>query len=324
MRIPLGVLLLVLVTGCSSPQRSVDFEQASHDPDKSYEPKLAVILGGGGIKGFVHIGVIKAFEEEGIKPDFIVGTSIGSLAGALWSAGHSAAEMEQFALELENADLFDWTLLKAGGFLQGDRFESRVRQTLKGKKFSDLLVPFVAVATDLEKGQKTEFNQGDVAQAVRASSSVVGIFVPTQVSGRSYLDGDYVGTVPVESAKRRKAQIIFAVDVTSALPVVPVKSSSDIENRSMEILRRHQIDLELGLAHFVIRPLITEPFSYRQLMDRKKMIELGYQETKNRITELKSLLSKNEAEARRSPSSLKKSAPNSVNGSHRNSPKKNH
>lgn len=283
--------LTLSLAACSTPKKMPDsFETTTHDSTITYSPKLAVVLGGGGIKGFVHVGVIKAFEEEGLKPDLIVGTSIGSLAGALWASGYSAAEIEKFALEIENADIFDWTLFQAGGFLKGELYEQKVRDKLQGKKFSELKIPFIAIATDLEKGTKTEFNSGDVAQAVRGSSSVAGIFIPAKIGKNLYLDGDYVGTVPVQSARQRNAKVIFAADISHALPPMTSKKASDVEERAQAILRRHQIDLELEQAQFSIRPLAQEEFNYRALMDRAKMIELGYIEAKKQIPGLKEAL----------------------------------
>lgn len=286
-----GTMILGLCfLGCSSHPKKENYETPKATQIDYKKPKLAVALGGGGVKGYVHIGAIKALEEAGIQPDLITGVSIGSLAGALWASGMKAEEIESLAKKIENGDVFDWSIFRSGGWIKGQKYEDLVRKALQSARFEQLKTPLIVVAAELGSGNKVSFNSGDVAQAVRASSSVAGIFIPTKIDSTEYLDGDYVGTVPVTAAQEAGAQIIFAVDITSAVSPLYSRSSDAIRDHTYEILRKHQVELELKSAQFSIRPLADQPFSLRKMMGRQELISLGYQETLKVIPSLKARL----------------------------------
>lgn len=283
-------LLGFLLWGCSSSPKKENYETPKATVIDYKKPRLAVALGGGGVKGYVHIGAIKALEEAGLQPDLITGVSIGSLAGALWASGMKAEEIESLAKKIENGDVFDWSIFRSGGWIKGQKYEDLVRKALQSARFEQLKTPLIVVAAELGSGNKVAFNSGDVAQAVRASSSVAGIFLPTKIESTEYLDGDYVGTVPVTAAKEAGAQVIFAVDITSAVSPLYSRSTDAIRDHTYEILRKHQVELELRGADFSIRPLVNKPFNYRNMIDRQELIELGYQETLKVIPTLKARL----------------------------------
>src|SRR5512133_4393756 len=151
------------------------------------KPKIALVLGGGAARGFAHIGVIRTLEQEKIPVDMVVGTSVGSLIGAIYAADRNSFELEWTAFQLEKDDLFDFGVLStvAGmGFAKGDKLEAWVKGHIKTANIEQLKVPFAAVATDLNWGQKVVLDRGSVARAVRASSAIPGVFQPVQHQGK--------------------------------------------------------------------------------------------------------------------------------------------
>lgn len=283
------VFLCMISLGCSSSPKKDIYESPKATEIDYKKPKLAVALGGGGVKGYVHIGAIKALEEAGIKPELITGVSIGSLAGALWASGMKSQEIELMAKKIENGDVFDWSIFRSGGWIKGQKYEDLVREALGSARFNQMKIPLVVVATELGSGNKVAFNSGDVAQAVRASSSVAGIFLPTKIDSTEYLDGDYVGSVPVTAAKEAGAQVVFAIDISSALSPLSSRSTDALREHTYEILRKHQVALELKDADFSIRPLVDRPFNFENL-DRDELIQLGYQQTLKVLPTLKAKL----------------------------------
>ena len=173
-----------------------------------------IALGGGGAKGFAHVGVLKVFEREGISFDVISGTSIGALVGAVYAAGNIAAlEKESTKIKLtETPKLFSpsWSF---GGFFSG----KNVLEFLSGYIGYDLIeqLPkkFAAVSTDLVSGEMYSFQTGDVRQAIRASISIPALFTPVTIENRILVDGGTVEPVPIETARSLGADFVVAVDL---------------------------------------------------------------------------------------------------------------
>ena len=179
-------------------------------------PRLGLALGGGAARGFAHVGVIQVLEQNGIRPELVVGTSAGSLVAALYASGQNGAELERSALAMEEATLTDWTLPFNGrGVLKGDALARYVRQAVSGRLIEQMAMPLGILATDLGSGQGTLFRRGDAALAVRASSAVPGVFTPVSISGRDYVDGGLVAPVPVSQARAMGAEVVLAVDISS-------------------------------------------------------------------------------------------------------------
>ena len=183
----------------------------------SNQPKVALVLGGGGAKGFAHIGVIKALEENGITPTLVVGTSVGSLVGSLYASGYNAKQLEQLALNTSDSELTDFTLSNQG-FIEGIKLKNFINKKVSGRSIEDFPISFAAVAAEKHTLKKAVFSSGDAGLAVQASCSVPNIFIapriPEQV-GKKYIDGGVVSLVPVDTARDLGADIIIAVDVTA-------------------------------------------------------------------------------------------------------------
>lgn len=177
--------------------------------------KIGLALGSGGARGIAHIGVIKVLEEKGIKIDYIAGTSIGALIGALYCQTKNIQAVENFALSMDwkilAEVLFDFSF--RGGMITGDKIEKMLRKQLDDVLFANLKIPLNVVCADLRTGEKVVFDSGDIAQAVRASISVPIIFKPFERDGALLVDGGLVEPVPVQTVRKMGADFVIAVNL---------------------------------------------------------------------------------------------------------------
>lgn len=180
------------------------------------KPRIGIALGAGSARGWAHIGVLQALDEAGIAPEVICGTSIGSLVGAVY-ADDGLARLEQWVKALtwrKVMGYFDLTL--SGGLLKGDRLFDDLRGSFLVKRIEDLRRPFSAIATDLENGREIWLREGPVADAVRASIAMPGLFTPSARGDRLLVDGALVNPVPVSLARAMDAEFVIAVDLGSS------------------------------------------------------------------------------------------------------------
>lgn len=175
---------------------------------------VGLALGSGSARGWAHIGVIRALTEAGIHVDYIAGTSIGALVGAVYASG-GIETLENVVLQLDwkqIAYFFDVVLPKSG-LLDGKRVSAFIRRHVKEINIEELPIPFWAVATDLGTGNEVILKEGDIIEAVRASISVPGIFTPVKKNGTILVDGGLVNPVPVSVAREMGADFVIAVDL---------------------------------------------------------------------------------------------------------------
>ena len=177
------------------------------------EPVIAVALGGGGAKGFAHIGVVKVLESHGIKPKIVTGTSAGSFVGSIYASGKTPYQMQQLALQLKESDIRDLTL-NSQGFVLGQKLQDYINRNVGNQPIEKFPKRFAAVATRLDNGKKAEFIRGNAGQAVRASCSIPNVFVPATIAKTQYVDGGLVSPIPVETAKSMGADCIITGDTT--------------------------------------------------------------------------------------------------------------
>lgn len=191
--------------------------------------KIGLALGSGSAKGLAHIGVLKVLEKHKIPIDFIAGTSMGSLVGALYCSEPNAQKIEQEMLNTKSKwkSIIDLTFPRAG-LIKGEKMEKDLREKLENKNFKDLKIPFFVTAVDIQNEQEVIFHKGDVAKAVRSSISVPGVFVPTENNGRILVDGGVIDPLPVEVLKQAGADIIIAVNVLGLKEKKPILSEEAI------------------------------------------------------------------------------------------------
>ena len=181
-------------------------------PTKTERPVIALALGGGGIRGYAHVGVLRALEEAGIRPDIVVGTSAGAVVGAAYASGMSAGEIDRAARDLDVSRLVDLTFDRRG-FIRGDALERWTRDVVRVKTIEAMPIRFAAVATRLPAGEALLIDRGDVASAIRASAAVPGIMVPVRSGQETLVDGGISSLVPVRFARAMGADIVIAVDI---------------------------------------------------------------------------------------------------------------
>lgn len=220
-------------------------------------PKIALVLGGGAIRGFSHIGVIKVLQAEGIAPDFVIGTSAGSVAGALYAAGLNGFEMQTIAFDLDKAAFMDWSIFSKG-MLKGEALQDFVNKVVGNKRIEELKIPFACVATRLDTGDAVLFQRGNLGMAVRASSSVPGVFQPVVINGVEYVDGGLVSPVPVRYAKQMGADFVIAVDVSSPPSADPTTGKMDVLMRTFDIMGKSIRNWELPMADILVRPDLSK------------------------------------------------------------------
>ena len=187
--------------------------EAAIVPLKSERPLVALALGGGGTRGFAHVGVIKALEEAGVVPDIITGSSSGAIIAALYASGRSGRELEAIALELTRDDLVDVNLI-GRGWVRGEALQAFVNRMVGDLPIERLARPFAVIATAAKDGRMAVFNRGNTGIAVRASASVPNLFVPPTINGEEYVDGGLSSPVPVRVARAMGADVVIAVDVS--------------------------------------------------------------------------------------------------------------
>lgn len=216
-------------------------------------PKIAFALGGGAARGFAHVGVIKALESQGIKADMVAGTSAGSVVGALYAAGHSGYALQKIALRIDEATVSDWSLPNRG-VIKGEQLQNFINQSVQNRPIEKLKKILGVVATNLQTGEQVVFRQGNTGMAVRASSSVPGVFQPVLISGKEYVDGGLTSPVPVNAAKALGADIVIAVDISNKPSHGKVKDSIDVLLQTFSIMGQSIGNFELTKADVVIRP----------------------------------------------------------------------
>lgn len=260
-----GFLIFCLLTlsGCATIPAAPDSSLPKAEPSeiaaaraqaaKRLSPKVALVLGGGAARGFAHVGVIKMLETHGIVPDMVVGTSAGSVVGALYAGGYSGFELQKIALQLEQESVKD-LVMPDRGFVKGEMLQNFINKALQNRSIERLNKPFAAVATELQSGDLTIFRRGNTGMAVRASSGVPGVFQPVRIEGKEYVDGGLVSPVPVRVARSLGADFVIAVDISNKPKYGKVSDSIDILLQTFNIMGQTIGRYELADADVVIRP----------------------------------------------------------------------
>ena len=245
-----GVLALTLA-GCDKTTKT----PPSTTPIQAREPVIALALGGGGAKGFAHIGVIKVLESHGIKPKIVTGTSAGSFVGSLYASGKSPYQLQHIALTFKESDIRDLTLNRQG-FIAGQKLQDFVNQHVANKPIEKFPIRFAAVATRLDNGRKADFIKGNAGQAVRASCSIPNVFVPATIGGTQYVDGGLVSPIPVQTAKAMGADLVIAVDISARPTGNQPVSMWGLLDQTLNIMGQQSIHQELAQANIVIQPKV--------------------------------------------------------------------
>ena len=279
------------------------------------KPTVALVLSGGGSRGIAHIGMLKYFEDNNIKIDYIVGTSIGAIIGGLYSAGYSADQIDSiftnadwqeiFKLQTQNKrenvffnqkKIIDRSILTlrfnnfklippeaiSDGTVLNNFFQTYITNSeyFYVNNFDSLKIPFRAVATDLAGGQSVALKSGNLARAIRASSTLPVNYAPVKIDEMILVDGGIMANIPVRFAKEFQPDIIIAMDATSAIHLPEVLNTPlKIVDQIISITMEHFAQTDAKLADIVIVPQI-ENQSYLDFSNVKELVNIGYNATK--------------------------------------------
>ena len=225
------------------------------------KPVIGLALGAGAARGFAHVGVIKALESQGIRPDIVVGSSAGSVIAALLASGATGNELNRLALNLDEATIADWGLPFAGrfgGLIKGDALQNMVNREVQNKSIEQMRIPLGIVATDLQSGKGILFRSGNTGLAVRASCSVPGVFQPAVISGKEYVDGGLVAPVPVSYARQMGATLVIAVNISSEPVHQDASGTLGVLQQTISIMQRSINQHELKSADVIIQPHLLQ------------------------------------------------------------------
>ncbi len=268
--------LLACATSPVVPPGSAGPAPAGPAPEPP-RPKVALVLGGGAARGFAHVGVIRVLEQEKIPVDLVVGTSVGSLIGAIWAADQNSFELEWAAFQLEKDQLLDYGLLTAVmgmGLAKGEKLEAFVTGHLKVKNIEELKIPFAAVATDLNWGQEVVLDRGPVARAVRASSAIPGVFQPVTHMGKLLVDGGVVDNIPISVARRKGADVVVAVDISQNLGNTHITNLVDVLLQAINIMFALNVEHARKDADVLIQPKVGD-VAMLDFSQKKRCMEAG-------------------------------------------------
>lgn len=220
------------------------------------KPIIGLALGGGSAKGFAHIGVIKALEAQGIVPDIVIGTSAGSVVGAMYASGKNGFELQELAIPFDKWQFVDWGMPNRG-LMKGDALAKFINRMVGGRAIEKFPKKFGAVATDLQSGEPIVFRSGDAGIAVLASSSIPLAFQPVSIRGRQYVDGGLTSPVPVRLAYEMGASFVIAVDISDKPADGSINSTMDVAFQTLAIMGQMVRRYEQPVADVMIRPDIS-------------------------------------------------------------------
>jgi len=280
-KIFLVVLFINLIVACAS----------THGPlvtDKP-RPTIALVLGGGAARGFAHVGVIRALEQEKVPIDMVIGTSVGSLIGAIYAYDTNSFELEWTAFSLEKDQVFDYgifSMFTDMGPVKGDKLEEFVKSKVPVANIEDLKLPFAAVATDLNRGTRVVIDHGPVARAVHASSAIPGVFNPVEHQGKLLVDGGVMDNIPISVAREKGADIVIAVDISENVINFNITNLIDVTLQSINIMFRENVVHKLKDADVLIVPAVGD-VGMLDFSQKKRCMQAGIEATKKVMPEIR-------------------------------------
>jgi NTE family protein len=272
----------------------IDVKKETKKNPKKEKENLALVLSGGGARGMAHIGVLKVLEKNNVVPNIIIGTSAGSLVGGMYAAG-KLAEFEKMLTSKNKNEIKRISAFRPheGGLINPDRFEKEIRKLVGNKKIEELDKKYFATTVDLLTGKEIRMNEGDLCQAILASSSIPLLFPPVKKDGMLLVDGGLQNPLAVEDGFR-VANKVIAISIERSLEKMPKKEKygfSDIAERALTILQGEIV--ESALKRYKKNLVIIRIEVNMDTVDfhkAKEAIEIGEKETEKHIEEIKKLV----------------------------------
>ncbi len=260
------IIIMLNITACAVALKDSNELEATPPPPRKIENvNVALVLGGGGARGIAHLGVLEVLEEYNIPIDLIVGTSAGSVVGAMYADCKDHKTLYKKLIDLKTWDLLDLSLSDSllffsdlKGPVQGYYLEEFIDKNMCIKDIEKLKIPFVAVATDIESEKPYVFESGSVAVAVHASSAIPPVFTPVKAYGKLLVDGGVIEAVPVQIARRYNPKVVIAVDISTNGGGFELNNMMDIVSKSMSISFYAMSKMQSTKADVVIHPNLTD------------------------------------------------------------------
>ena len=252
-------------------------------------PSVALVLGGGGLRGFAHVGILHAIEEAGIRPDIVVGTSVGAVVGAAYASGMTAAQIESVALSVRLSSLIDLTLSRSG-IMRGNKLARWVDTVTAGIPIEKFPLRFAAVATDLQSGQAVLLDRGSAGSAIQSSSALPGLNVPVPHENGYLIDGGITSLVPVRFARAMGADFVIAVDIYCQGRRAEGLGAAAVVRRVMQTQSCLIAAPEMAEANVLIAPAIR--VSGLSAKDEQKLaIQSGYEAARDALAGVRAEIS---------------------------------
>ncbi len=228
-------------------------------------PRIAWALGGGGVRGFAPLGILRVLQEEGIPVNALAGTSMGAVVAVAYGTGAKLDYLCRLAVDLPWKHLWDFHFPRMG-LINGERIMTLLKLLTKGKKLEELVPPVWVVATDLLTGEEVVFTEGEAEPAVRASISIPGVFTPVRYGERLLVDGGVVAGVPVGTARRMGMDLVIAVNVSYDFTLSPPGNLFEVLTKTVEIMSSRVNAVQVSQADLVLTPCVghvgTHHFQY--------------------------------------------------------------
>lgn len=262
-------------------------KQLTTQPDyRKLKFKLGLALSGGGTRGFAHIGVLKAFEEERIKFDYVAGTSIGSFVGALYCANVPCDDMVEEAKRVTRKELISRFWIGS----DSSNIARVANRLLADKTFKQLSTPFSAIAVDISSGSEVVLSSGNVANAIAASCAVPALFKPVEIDGMVLVDGGLLNNMPADVCRQMGADLVISVDLNhNRGSGTESRKLKDILVATWAITTKSTMYKGAMNSDVVIEPELSQ-FNRTSLANIEQMVEEGYRATKEKMQEIKELL----------------------------------
>ncbi len=284
---------IILISGYSCSKKFMVIDSPSKQPIARVlekRPEVALVLGGGAFHGMAHAGVIKVLEDAGIPIDLIVGTSAGSMVGALYADRPHIDSLVPLIESTKTKDVFDFSLFRsAEGFVSGKRLQQYLTDNLSVSEIEKTKIPFVAVTTDIEKGISVALKAGPIAPSVNASCAIPGIFEPVKMYGTTFVDGGVLDGIPSDIAKEYNPKAIIAVSIMTFDTAVQLKNYTSVFVRAYTVASHNLTKEKLTCADIIIAPDL-KGMSLMSGKDNQKMYKLGIAAAEESLPEIKKLL----------------------------------
>lgn len=249
-------ILFLFLMGCATKPPNIYIPSVApevHLPKKKVN--VALVLGAGGVRALTHLGVLEVLEEEGIPIDLIVGSSGGSIVGALYADNPCVKSVKRKIINLKKKDLLDPSIAALPiGLIQGNALQHFLIKELKCKNFEDLKIPMVAVATNVDNNNLVLLRSGPIAPAIHASSALPPLFLPVKLYNQTLVDGGVIAPVPVQVARMYKPKLLIAVDISTPPPRTGLSNALDIVDRTLHIAFYELSRLQSSKADIFLHP----------------------------------------------------------------------